>query len=233
MLLFSQLSIPLLAKWWSVGTLFILGACIGSFLNVVVYRLPAGLSLVSPPSRCPKCETPIRAFDNVPILGWVLLRGRCRACSVWIPMRYPFVELTTAILFAYVGWTRGGHATASVNGGQSKVSENDLVGELSKNLSENGWAMLVSIVAASLLVVSICWFVDRVKMPTWFSALSIVVVIAAISLSSVPQESAVFVALGGASFLPYAMVRRKWDKTVPWQNLLVAGVLGAVLVAVR
>ena len=76
-----------------------LGAAIGSFLNVVVYRMPRGLSLNRPKSRCPACETPIRRTDNVPVLGWLRLRGRCRACGAPISPRYPLVEAATAGLF--------------------------------------------------------------------------------------------------------------------------------------
>ena len=75
------------------------GAAVGSFLNVVVYRLPRGMSLVRPKSKCPVCGTPIRASDNVPVLGWMRLRGRCRACGNPISSRYPLVEAATALLF--------------------------------------------------------------------------------------------------------------------------------------
>jgi len=81
---------------------FILGACIGSFLNVLVYRLPAGMSLIRPASHCPKCGHPIRAYDNVPVLGWLFLGGRCRDCKEPISIRYPVVELLTALLFLAV-----------------------------------------------------------------------------------------------------------------------------------
>lgn len=74
------------------------GAVIGSFLNVVVYRLPRHESLVSPPSRCPDCGTEIKPYDNVPVLGWLWLRGRCRACKASISPRYPLVEATCAAL---------------------------------------------------------------------------------------------------------------------------------------
>lgn len=79
------------------------GAVVGSFLNVVIWRLPRGESIVSPPSRCPKCETRIRPWDNVPVLSWLLLRGRCRRCRARIPLRYPLVEAATALLFAGTG----------------------------------------------------------------------------------------------------------------------------------
>ena len=83
------------------------GALIGSFLNVVIYRMPRGESLVSPGSRCPACETEIRPYDNVPVLSWLLLRGRCRHCGASIPARYPAVELLTAVAFAAVVAVRG------------------------------------------------------------------------------------------------------------------------------
>ena len=80
----------------------VLGAAFGSFLNVVAYRLPRGLSLVRPASRCPGCETPIRPYDNVPVLSWLLLRGRCRSCRAPIAPRYPLVEAATLALCAVV-----------------------------------------------------------------------------------------------------------------------------------
>lgn len=90
----------------AVALIFLAGLAIGSFLNVVAYRLPRGESLATPPSRCPRCETPIRLYDNVPVLGWLLLRGRCRECGEPISWRYPAVELTTGILFALVAATQ-------------------------------------------------------------------------------------------------------------------------------
>jgi leader peptidase (prepilin peptidase)/N-methyltransferase len=82
--------------------IFIFGASIGSFLNVVVYRLPAGLSLLHPPSRCPTCQHRLKPYDNVPVLGWLWLRGRCRYCGTAIALRYPLVEAVTGILFLAV-----------------------------------------------------------------------------------------------------------------------------------
>ena len=78
------------------------GLLIGSFLNVVVYRVPARRSIVSPPSACPSCATPIRAADNIPVLSWLLLRGKCRECRTAISVRYPVVELGTGLAFAGV-----------------------------------------------------------------------------------------------------------------------------------
>ena len=86
-------------NWLIYAYAGLVGACVGSFLNVCIYRWPEGLSVVSPPSRCPACDTPIRWHDNVPVIGWLLLRGRCRACGVRISAQYPLIELTTASLW--------------------------------------------------------------------------------------------------------------------------------------
>ncbi len=81
---------------------FAFGANVGSFLNVVAHRVPLGLSVVRPRSRCPACRTPVRAIDNVPVLSWLFLRARCRGCKAAISARYPAVELLVALLAAYV-----------------------------------------------------------------------------------------------------------------------------------
>ncbi|MDA0166452.1 prepilin peptidase [Solirubrobacter ginsenosidimutans] len=78
----------------------ILGAIVGSFLNVVAYRLPRHESLLHPPSACPECGTPIKPYDNVPVLGWLWLRGKCRACKAPISPKYPIVEAVTGLLCA-------------------------------------------------------------------------------------------------------------------------------------
>jgi leader peptidase (prepilin peptidase)/N-methyltransferase len=78
---------------------FILGSCVGSFLNVCIYRLPKDMSIVGPRSFCPQCKHPIRWYDNIPILSYFLLKGKCRFCSAKISPRYPFVELLTAVIF--------------------------------------------------------------------------------------------------------------------------------------
>jgi leader peptidase (prepilin peptidase)/N-methyltransferase len=78
----------------------VFGLLIGSFLNVVIWRVPRGESVISPPSACPQCDQPIRHRDNVPVLGWLLLRGRCRDCANPISARYPLVEAGTGLLFA-------------------------------------------------------------------------------------------------------------------------------------
>ena len=82
--------------------LFLFGAVIGSFLNVCIVRLPLEQSVVSPPSRCPRCGVPIRWYDNIPIISYLLLRGKCRRCGQPISWRYPLVELLNGLLFLWV-----------------------------------------------------------------------------------------------------------------------------------
>ena len=84
-----------------------IGACIGSFLNVVIYRVPAGLSILYPPSRCPHCLRQLAPRDNIPVIGWFLIKGKCRYCHTPVSWRYPAIEALTAFLFwciaAYFG----------------------------------------------------------------------------------------------------------------------------------
>lgn len=88
----------------AIGFFFVLGLVIGSFLNVCIHRLPLDESLWSPPSRCPRCKRPVAPYDNVPVLSYLWLRGRCRECHRRISARYPAVELLTGALFAALSW---------------------------------------------------------------------------------------------------------------------------------
>lgn len=90
-----------------VGVVGVFGLLIGSFLNVVIHRVPRGLSVVSPPSACPSCGARIRPWHNVPVVSWLVLRGRCHDCSAPIPARYPLVEAGTGVLFALTAWQVG------------------------------------------------------------------------------------------------------------------------------
>jgi leader peptidase (prepilin peptidase) / N-methyltransferase len=100
-----DLQISYAGAWLLIGWMFVLGAALGSFLNVVVYRLPRGMSLSTPGSQCPSCGHPIRWYDNVPIFGWLMLGGRCRDCRAAISPRYPLVELLAAAAAALVTWS--------------------------------------------------------------------------------------------------------------------------------
>src|SRR5437660_10391957 len=82
-----------------IAVFFLVGLAIGSFLNVCITRIPAGVSIVSPGSRCPECGSPIKPYDNLPVLSWIMLRGKCRNCRALICPMYPSVDLVTAFLF--------------------------------------------------------------------------------------------------------------------------------------
>ena len=82
-----------------IAFIFLFGIVIGSFLNVCITRIPEEISIVSPGSRCPRCKTPIKPYDNVPVFGWLWLRGKCRACGEPISPMYPLIELVTGLLF--------------------------------------------------------------------------------------------------------------------------------------
>ncbi len=92
---------------FTISLAAVAGLCLGSFVNVVAYRLPAGLSLVSPGSACPGCGVAIRPYDNVPVISWLALRGHCRACDTEISPRYPLTEAVTGALFVAVVLARG------------------------------------------------------------------------------------------------------------------------------
>jgi len=100
----NALALPLPLACLLVG---IFGAIIGSFLNVVIHRVPREQSIVLPESACPSCRAPIKAYDNIPILSFLILRGRCRKCGARISPRYPAVEALTGLLFATVTWHDG------------------------------------------------------------------------------------------------------------------------------
>src|SRR5258707_2198860 len=82
-----------------IAGFFLFGLLIGSFLNVCITRIPAGVSIVSPKSRCPQCDSPIKPYDNVPVLSWLILHGKCRSCRTAISAMYPSIELLTGLVF--------------------------------------------------------------------------------------------------------------------------------------
>lgn len=98
----SALIDPLVPAAFAVPVAAVFGALIGSFLNVVIWRVPQGMSIVRPPSACPQCGAPIAWYDNIPIVSYLALRGRCRRCHAHISARYPLIEALTALLFGLV-----------------------------------------------------------------------------------------------------------------------------------
>jgi len=96
-----------LEVWMVILVTGLVGLLLGSFLNVCVLRWPLDQSVVRPPSHCPECENPVAWYDNVPVLSWLLLRGRCRHCRTGISVQYPVVEFTTGIIWAGMAWQHG------------------------------------------------------------------------------------------------------------------------------
>lgn len=146
-------SVPL---WVWLIWLFVMGACIGSFLNVVIYRLPAGKSLVRPGSHCPMCNKPIRARHNIPIFGWLLLRGKCHDCGASISVRYPLVELAVGTVFLVLaGLIFGADALQMPDSFQSAVSDYTAADAWQWQVVLYGYQVLLScfLIAAGLIAV--------------------------------------------------------------------------------
>lgn len=106
-LLFSFESVTGMPEFIGYVFAFLFGSAVGSFLNVVIHRVPNEESIVFPNSRCPKCDVPIKPYDNVPILSWLILGGKCRACKAPISIRYPSVELLTGVIWTLTYWQIG------------------------------------------------------------------------------------------------------------------------------
>lgn len=152
--------------------IFLTGLTIGSFLNVVVYRLPAGQSIVTPPSHCPQCGTPLKPVDLVPMLSWLMLGGKCRYCKAKVPARYALVELLTGLLFLFT--------------------------YLQFGLS---WMLLVHLVFVAVLVAMTFIDLDHQIIPDELNILLLVVFVAAnLALGFIPWKDALFGALAG--FVP-------------------------------
>jgi len=158
-----------------VGVVFVFGACIGSFLNVVIWRLPRGESLVWPGSRCPACQAAIPAWANLPIVSYLLLLGRCRACRVRISPRYPFVEALTGALFALLLLAHGPSARLVVE-----------------------WAIAAALVAVIFIDIDHFIIPNSITMPGL--VLGLVLAIAAPSLGVGIWDAIRGIALAGGSF---------------------------------
>ncbi len=149
---------PLFLLLFILFWLLLFGGAVGSFLNVVIYRLPAGVSLSYPPSHCPRCGHPIRPYDNLPVFGWILLRGKCRDCKAPISVRYPLVEGFCALMLAGIGLA---------------VLSRSSVGELGQSLGLIAyWFML----ATTLLAAGLIEF-DGKKVPSKLFVPAILVVL--------------------------------------------------------
>jgi leader peptidase (prepilin peptidase)/N-methyltransferase len=177
----------------------LLGLVVGSFLNVVAHRLPRGESLARPRSRCPQCSTQLRAIDNVPVVSWLLLRGRCHHCGTRISPRYPLVELGTAALYVAV-----------------VATQDDAVRIVL------GLLLVTALVPITLIDLDRRIIPNRITGP---AALAALVAIVALDVDSLP-ESLIAAAAAGGFFLVAAVV---YPSGMGMGDVKLAGVLGLYL----
>jgi leader peptidase (prepilin peptidase)/N-methyltransferase len=182
----------------------VFGLVIGSFLNVVIARVPAGESVVHPGSRCPKCGAPIAARDNVPVLSWLLLRGRGRCCGAPISVRYPLVELVTGLAFAGVtAWTG------------------------------LGWRLPAFLFLAALSITLAVIDLDTFRLPFWLVAPAYpvaMVLLGAASLAERDRGSAVRALIGAAALWAfYRLLHAVYPGGMGYGDVRLAGVLGLYL----
>ncbi|WP_449385188.1 prepilin peptidase [Cellulomonas soli] len=184
-----------------------LGLAVGSFLNVVIWRVPQGMSVVRPPSACPRCEHPIRGRDNVPVLSWLLLRGRCRDCRAPISIRYPLVETATGILFVASGLFAG-----------------------------PTWVLPALLYLVSITVALVLIDIDTRRLPDTIVLPSYLVTLALLSLASWnPGGEADWGALlralvgGAAMYTLYFVIKLVYPAGMGFGDVKLAGVLGLSL----
>jgi leader peptidase (prepilin peptidase)/N-methyltransferase len=187
-----------------VGSVAIVGLLVGSFLNVVIWRVPRNESVVSPRSRCPQCGHEIRGRDNVPIVSWLLLRARCRDCGAHVSARYPLVEVATAVLFGLLAWHFGLHVV--------------LIAYL--------YLAAISI-ALALIDIDLHKLPDALTLPSYPVA---AVLLTAGALSAHEPFNLVRAAIGGAAlFALYAVLWFVYPKGMGLGDVKLAGVLGMYL----
>jgi len=187
-----------------VGSAAVVGLLVGSFLNVVIWRVPRDESIVSPRSRCPQCGHEIRGRDNVPVISWLLLRARCRDCGARVSARYPLVELTTAILFGLLAWHFGLHLV--------------LIAYL--------YLAAIS-VALALIDIDVHRLPDALTLPSYPVA---AVLLTAGALAAHEPFNLARAAIGGAAlFMLYAVLWFVYPRGMGLGDVKLAGVLGMYL----
>ena len=198
----------------------IFGSVIGSFLNVVVYRVPLKRSIVSPPSACGGCGGLIRPRDNVPVLSWLLLRGRCRDCGIRISARYPLVELGTAVFFGVVAWW--------VLAGRAVQVPTTTRATLALVLTLVALLYLAAVsVALAMIDIDTHTLPNRIVLPSY--PVGAVLLTAAAALMGEPAR--MFAALIGAGglFGVYCLMALAYPAGMGWGDVKLAGVLGLYL----
>lgn len=200
-----------------VGTF---GSLIGSFLNVVIFRVPAGKSVVAPPSTCPVCGARIRALDNLPVLSWLILRGKCRDCRAPISVRYPLVELGTALFFGLV--------TLRFWPGVLAAGAEGSTHGLAAGLVLVAFLFLAAVsVALALIDIDTHTLPNRITVPSFLVG---VVLLATASAFSSDSGAFVRAAIGSAVlFFAYAALAFAYPGGMGHGDVKLAGVLGLFL----
>jgi leader peptidase (prepilin peptidase) / N-methyltransferase len=195
----------------------VLGLVVGSFLNVVIYRVPAGLSIVHPPSACPNCHHPIRYRDNVPLISWMILRGKCRDCGSPISARYPLIELATAVTFA---------AVASISLIAWNENPEKSAGVFALELVAFLYLAAISIALAAIDL-DVQRLPDVIVLPAYIVA---GVLFTAAALLSADPSRLILTAIGGASlFVAYFLMWFFKPGGMGYGDVKLAGVLGIYL----
>jgi leader peptidase (prepilin peptidase)/N-methyltransferase len=199
----------------------VLGLAIGSFLNVVVYRVPNGKSVVAPPSACPNCGMQIRPRDNVPVLSWLALRGKCRGCATSISRRYPLVELGTGLFFAAVTAWYIAKLPAAVGSSQPLTVVSNVL-ELVAFL----YLAAVS-VSLALIDIDVHKLPNRIVLPSYLVG---IVFLGTASLLSGDFGALIRLAIGlAASWIVYFAMALAYPGGMGFGDVKLAGVLGLYL----
>jgi leader peptidase (prepilin peptidase)/N-methyltransferase len=196
----------------------VFGILIGSFLNVVVYRLPQGMSLSRPASACPKCGSSIRAYDNIPVLSWLMLRGKCRNCRTGISARYPLIELGTAAFFVIVGLYFAGSITTTQPGPVAIAHGVSLIAFL--------YLGAIS-VALAIIDIETHTLPNRIVLPAYIVGAVLLLAASILGADFAPllRASIGLAAMWGM----YALMRIAYPKGMGYGDVKLAGVLGLYL----
>jgi leader peptidase (prepilin peptidase)/N-methyltransferase len=200
--------VSVFGQQFAVAATALLGLIVGSFLNVVIARVPAGESVVRPRSRCPACEAPIAARDNMPVLSWLLLRGRGRCCGAAIAVRYPMVEAGTALAFAGITWW-------------------------ALERPHTAWALPAFLYLAAISIALALIDLDTLRLPFTIVAPAYpvaAVLLAGASWAAHDRDSAIRMVLGGAALWGlYRLLHLIYPAGMGYGDVRLSGVLGLYL----
>ena len=200
----------------------VFGSLIGSFLNVVIFRIPAGRSIVSPPSACGSCGARIRPRDNIPVFSWLFLRGRCRDCAAGISVRYPLVELGTAVFFGVVAWW----ALLGVSTGSTATYDTTALAAAALTLVAFLYLAAVS-VALAMIDIDTHTLPNRIVLPAY--PVGVVLLTSAALLTGEPERLLPALIGGAALFGLYLLMALLYPGGMGLGDVKLAGVLGMFL----